>query len=327
MYKIALTRPVSDWGMEYLASRATLKVIDARDKETVLLNCDGMDALVGRGISEIDDDFFAQLKARGVRVVASHGTGLDGLDLDAATAHDIAVVYAPGANSRSVAEYTIAAMTAMIKQIHLCTQSAHDGDYSYRWSYRAPEFLGMKIYVIGFGNIGKKVARMCQGLDMRVAAYDKYLPKEVFDEMGVEYCANIFDGLADADVVSIHTPITPETRGIANAEMFDRMKPSAYFINTARGELMDEGEVIKRVNDGRLAGAVLDANSFDTGTPNPDLEACRKIIYSCHIAAMTDQALNAMARDCADGIFAVLDGKRWEKTANKDVFDKLGFDK
>lgn len=325
MYKIALTRPVSDWGMKYLSAKAELMVINAREPESILSRCDGMDALISRGIDGMDERFFKSLSEKGVKVVAAHGTGLDGYDLAMATKYGIPVVYAPGANSRSVAEYTVAAMIAMIKEINLCTEHAHDGDYSYRWGYRTRQFEGMRVYVIGFGNIGRKVASMCQGLGMTVAVYDRYLSREAIEAADVVYCKDIYDGLADADIVTIHVPLTEETRGIANAGMFDKMKPGAYFVNTARSDLMDEDEVVRRVNDGRFGGAVLDATAFDHGRPNPNTEACRKIIYSCHIAAMTKESLDAMAKDCADGIFAILNHERWEKTANKEVYDKLNW--
>lgn len=325
MYHIALTNAVSDWGMEYLRRFAEIETLGTRDPQGIVAGATGMDAVLCRGIDDMSETFFKGLAENGVRVCASHGTGLDGCDLEAATKYGIPVVYAPGANSRAVAEFTVSIMLTMIKKINMLTEQAHRNDLSNKSTYCVRQFKGMNLYVVGFGNIGRQVAQMCQGLGMAVSAYDKYLPKEKIEELGCKYCADVFDGLADADIVTIHTPLTEETKGIANAKMFDRMKPGAFFVNTARPGLMDEDEVITRVEDGRLSGAALDATSFDSGTPNPRLLGCEKIVLSYHIASRTDEAMDAMAKDCADGIEAVLNHKRWSRTANPEVYDILGY--
>ena len=325
MYHIALTNAVSDWGMEYLRRFAEIETLGTRDPQGIVAGATGMDAVLCRGIDDMSETFFKGLAENGVRVCASHGTGLDGCDLEAATKYGIPVVYAPGANSRAVAEFTVSIMLTMIKKINMLKEQAHRNDLSNKSTYCVRQFKGMNLYVVGFGNIGRQVAQMCQGLGMTVSAYDKYLPKEKIEELGCKYCADVFDGLADADIVTIHTPLTEETKGIANAKMFDRMKPGAFFVNTARPGLMDEDEVITRVEDGRLSGAALDATSFDSGTPNPRLLGCEKIVLSYHIASRTDEAMDAMAKDCADGIEAVLNHKRWSKTANPEVYDILGY--
>lgn len=326
MFKVVLTRAVSDWGMEYLRRFAQIEIAPSGIKPSELpAYCQGRDALLCRGIGAMDEMFFKQLSEGGVKVVASHGTGLDGCDLKAAAKYHIPVVYAPGANSRSVAEYTVALMLTMIKEIHCVTETAHTGDFSNSWRYKTREFKGMNLYIIGFGNIGRQVAQMCQGLGMRVAAYDKYLTREQIESYGCKYCAELYDGVPDADIVTIHTPLTEESRGIAGKKMFDMMKPGSYFVNTARPDLMDEDEICDRLESGQLAGAALDAASIDKEDPNPRTIANKKIVLSYHVAARTTEALDAMAKDCADGIEAVLHHQRWAKTANPEVYDKLGW--
>ena len=324
MYKIVLSRAVSDWGMEYLKRFAEVEVAPPNTKTLGLVDlCQGRQALLCRGIGDMSREFFEGLAKAGVKVVASHGTGLDGCDLQAATEFGIPVVYAPGANARSVAEYTVTLMLTMLKELHLVNEVAHSGDLSKAWQYQTREFKGMKLYVIGFGNIGRQVAQMCMGLGMTVSAYDKYMTKEQSEQYGCQYCEGLYDGVAEADIVSVHTPLTEETRGLANKEMFDMMKPGSYFVNTARPDLMDEDVICDCLESGKLAGAALDASSLDKENPNPRILANKKIVLSYHVAARTAEALDAMAKDCSDGIEAVLNHCRWPKTANPEVYDKL----
>lgn len=326
MNKIVLTRAVSDWGMEYLQRFAQVEVAPPHTKTLDLpALCEGKQALLCRGIGDMSRAFFEGLAKAGVQVVASHGTGLDGCDLKAATEFGIPVVYAPGANARSVAEYTVALMLTMIKEIHCVNETAHSGDLSTAWMYQTREFKGMKLYVIGFGNIGRQVAQMCMSLGMQVSAYDKYMTREQIEQYGCTYCEGLYDGVPDADIVSVHTPLTEETRGLAGKEMFDLMKDGSYFVNTARPDLMDEDVICDCLESGKLAGAALDAASLDKANPNPRTLANKKIVLSYHVAARTTEALNAMAKDCADGIEAVFNHCRWAKTANPEVYDKLGW--
>lgn len=326
MYKIAMTKALSPRAMEYLRQFAQPVVLDEMDPGKILRRLDGVDALIFRGNVPVGEDFFRGLKERGVKVYAKHGTGLDGIDLDAAAELGIPVVFAPGANARSVAEYTVAAMLAMIKQIPQVSQKSHNGDISYRWTYRTRQFEDMTVYVIGYGNIGRQVGKMCMGLGMKVLAYDKFMTQEQIEATGAGYAAGILDGLSRADVVSIHTPLTPGTENLVSAEFLDKMKPGAYFVNTARPELMDETEICRRLADGRLAGATFDACSIESGAPSrTGLEEAENLIFSCHIAAQTAEAVDAMGMDCVQGILAVLRGERWKKTANMSVYDVLGY--
>lgn len=326
MYKIAMTKALSSKAMEYLKTFAEPVVLDETDPEKILPMLDGVQGLIFRGNVPVSDRFFREMKNRGVRVYAKHGTGLDGIDLAAAQKYGIPVVFAPGANARSVAEYTVAAMLAMIKQIPQVNALSHQGDISYRWSYRSRQFENMTVYIIGYGNIGRQVAKMCLGLGMQVLAYDKFMTKDQIESTGAHWVPGIPDGLGAADIVSVHTPLTEETNGLVSGAFLDAMKPGAYFVNTARPELMDEQEVCARLKNGRLAGAAFDACSIENGAPSKTgLEEVKELIFSCHIAAQTEEAVDAMGMDCVQGIMAVLRGERWKKTANPGVYDVLDY--
>lgn len=249
MYKIAMTKALSPGAMEYLTKFAEPYVLNEMEPEKILARMDGMDALIFRGNVAVGEAFFRGLKECGVRVYAKHGTGLDGIDLAAAERLGIPVVFAPGANARSVAEYTVAAMLAMLKQIPQVNERSHRGDVSYRWTYRTRQFENMTVFVVGFGNIGRQVAKMCMGLGMKVIAYDKFMTREQIEDTGSAWAAEIPDGLKRADIVSIHTPLTRETDNLVSAPFLNAMKPGAYIVNTARPELMDEREICCRLKD------------------------------------------------------------------------------
>lgn len=326
MYKVAMTKALAPGAMHDLAGFAEAYVLNETEPEKILAKMDGMDALIFRGNVAVNKGFFQGLKERGVKVYAKHGTGLDGIDLEAAEALGIPVVFAPGANARSVAEYTVSLMLAMIKQIPQVNEQSHQADISYRWTYRTKQFRDMTVFVVGYGNIGRQVAKMCMGLDMRVIAYDKFMPREKIEATGALWVSSIPEGLKQADIVSIHTPLTEETAGLVSAPFLDDMKPGAYLVNTARPELLDEREICRRLEDGSLAGAAFDACSIESGAPSKTgLENARNLIFSCHIAAQTEEAVEAMGMDCIQGILAVLQGKRWAKTANPRVYDVLGY--
>lgn len=327
MPKIAITKPLSEAGMAYAAAHAEITVLDTRDPAEVLekLAADPVDALIARWLP-MDAAFMRGFAKTGCKALAKFATGLDACDLEAATECRIPVVYAFGANARSVAEYTVAMMLSMYRDIPKCDRRSHAGSNAYgKGGYLSHEFFGKKLYIVGFGNIGRQVGKMCAALGMRIAAFDKFLPRERVEAEGAEYCARMEDGLPDADIVSIHMPLTEETRGIVNAAFLDRMKPGAYLVNTARGGVIDENEIVRRLNDGRLGGAAFDASSIDDGEVNEALCKCENLVLSAHVAAMTEESLEGMAKLCVDGILSVLNRERWRITANPQVYDLLGF--
>ena len=325
MYKIAVTRPMAPAAMEYASRFGEVTVLDTIDPDEVLakLRENPVDALIARW-TRLDEKFIAGFKATGGKVLAKHGTGVDSCDLNAATKAGIPIVYAFGANARAVAEYTVAMILAAYKKLTYCDRHSHSGDNSYgKTTYTCKEILGKKLYIIGFGNIGRQVAEMCKGLGMQVCAYDKYLTKEMIEEKGVACCVNLYDGLKDADIVSIHMPLTDETKGIVNRDFLQHMKDGSYFINAARADLMDENAVIDCLEEGKLAGAAFDACSIDKNIVNPRLCHCENLILSAHIAAMAEEALAHVGEMCVDGVMAALNQKRWKVTANPAVYDVL----
>lgn len=325
MVKIAVTRPMEAAAMQYAAQFAEVVNLDTIEPAEILarLKENPADALIARW-TRLDRYMIEGFKACGGKVLAKHGTGVDSCDLDAATAAGIPIVYSFGANSRAVAEYTVAMILAAYKKLPYCNQHSHAGDNSYgKTTYSCKEFLGKTLYVIGFGNIGRQVSQMCRGLGMQVRAYDKYLSPERIEAEGIVCCKDLYEGLKDADIVSIHAPLTDETRNMVNADFLERMKHGSYLINAARADLMDEEAVIDFLDSGRLAGAALDACSIDKNIVNERLCKCENVTLSAHIAAMAEESLERVGKMCVDGILAVMEQQKWKVTANPAVYDVL----
>lgn len=321
MYHIALTQSLSDEGMEYLKKFAVPHVIGSNVPEVIVKYLNNMDALISRG-GEINEWFLEKAAKSGIKVIGKTAVGLDSVDLSAATRIGIPIVYTPGANARSVAEYAVTCMLVMQKKVLDNDRQVRNGNYQFRFDYKSQEFSGKNVYLIGFGNIGREVAKMCTGLSMHVAIYDKYVSRKTIETQGYTYINDMYSGFIDADFISLHIPLTPETENIIDAKAFDMMKPTAYLINTARGGLVDEQELVSRLESDQLAGAAVDAIATEPNVCDSPLVRSDKVILSPHIAAQTSEAMFRSAKDCVDGIIAVLRGQKWPKVGNSDVYDR-----
>lgn len=248
-----------------------------------------------------------------VRVVSRHGAGVDNVDLDFCRAKGIRVTYAPEANTMSVAEHTVGLIVAAAKNMRSCDGSARRGQFAVRNTGYGIELEGKTLGVVGLGRIGRLVARkMTRAFDMRVLGYDPYLACAVQDLDWITLTS--LDELLDrADVVSVHAPLTPETRHGIGPEQLKRMRAGAYLVNCARGGVVDEDALISSLRAGHLAGAALDVFETEPLPADHPLTAMENVLLTPHMAAHTQESLDRMASDAAEGIVAVLQGMepRW----------------
>ena len=218
--------------------------------------------------SSLFDDAFMQ-KVPNLKVIARTGIGVDKISIPDATARGIAVVNAPDVPTRATAEHAITLMFAITKHLRRVEHLLENGERRDIYSeHRAIEIEGLRLGVVGLGRIGRKVAGYGRGLGMSVVGFDPFLSDEQFAELQVEPAATLEGLLSTSDVVTLHLPATPETHHLMNAERFAQMKPGAYFINTARGSLVDEAALLAALERGHLHGAGLDV--FDPEPPSPD---------------------------------------------------------
>ena len=240
-----------------------------------------------------------------LRVIARYGVGVDKVDLAAARDKGIVVTNTPGANAGAVAELAVGLMLSLARSIPHANAATKAGGFS-RLDGIALE--GKNVGLLGLGAIGKQVARRLQGFDCTVLAFDPAPDARFAEAHGVALCSQE-EVVSRADFLSLHLPVLPETRGVANAAFLRRMKRGAFLINTARGELVDETALLEALQSGHLRGAALDAFVVEPpGADNP-LLALSQVIVTPHTGAHTDGATNAMGwmalRDC----LAVLRGE------------------
>ncbi len=243
--------------------------------------------------------------ADALKVIARYGVGVDRIDLEAARARGIVVTNTPSANAGSVAELTIGLMIALARSIPAADAATKAG----RWPRLTGVALeGKTIGLIGFGSIGQQTARHLQGFDCRILIYDPAVTPEAAHSYQVEWAA-LEEVAAQADFLSLHLPLTPTTRGMVNADFLGRMKPGAFLVNTARGELIDDEALIGALSDGRLRGAALDVFSSEPPDPRHPLLRLPNVIVTPHAGAHTDAAMNAMGWSALRDCLAVLRGE------------------
>lgn len=259
--------------------------------------------------------------APNLRVIGRSGIGYDSIDIDAANERGIPVVIAPHCNADSVAEHTLALMFALASNLVECHNEAVKGNFEIRNSQKGFELQGRTVGIIGFGDIGKRVGRLCQGLRMKLLAYDPYCPPEDIAAHGAKQCLKLSELLSSSDIVTIHTPLNPETRGMIRMEQLRMMKPGSLLINCARGGIVDEADLITALKDRVLAGAGIDVTVEEPLQANNPLCSAPNLILSPHSAAQTQEATIRAASMCAEGCIAVLHGKRWPAVANPEAYN------
>ncbi|NLI80559.1 MAG: phosphoglycerate dehydrogenase [Deltaproteobacteria bacterium] len=259
------------------------------------------DALVIRSATKVTADIIEA--ARNLKVVARAGIGLDNVDIAAASKRGIVVMNAPEGNVITTAEHAIALILALSRNIPQAYHSMRAGKWEKK-RFQGREVHNKVLGIIGIGRIGRIVAERAKGLRMNVIAYDPYISPDVVEELGIEYVQ--FDELlARADYITVHTPLTRETRGILNAEAFRKVKKGVYVINCARGGIVNEEDLYEAIQAGIVAGAALDVFVQEPPTGNP-LIALEQVIATPHLGASTDEAQENVAIGVADQVIDYL---------------------
>jgi D-3-phosphoglycerate dehydrogenase len=258
--------------------------------------------------------------APNLKVISRTGTGVDNVDVPAATERGILVLNTPDANTITVAEHTVAFIGALTKYLVFLDSETRQGKFKIARRYYLPVDLdGKTLGIIGYGRIGKQVSKKCMAaFNMKVIIYDPYISDDVIAPGVVRY--NDEEKVyKEADVLSLHVPMTDETRDHVGEKRLSLMKPSAFLVNTARGHIVDEMYVCKMIDEGRLAGA-----GFDVLADEPPLEddpflKNPKTIVSPHSAALTKECTVRVACEAAQGIVDYLEGRM-----PKSIFNRKG---
>jgi D-3-phosphoglycerate dehydrogenase / 2-oxoglutarate reductase len=253
-------------------------------------------------------------------VISRTGGGLNNVDVDAATDHRVVVCGVKGPQDRFVAEHAVSMMGALAKQFFYLDEQTRRGNFKSRFEYRPVGLTGKRLGLIGLGRIGKLVANICiAGFGMEVWAYDPYVNYGTFKETVILLTREIDDVIKTADFLSLHVPVTEKTKNLMGRREFELMKPTAFVINTSRGEIIHEPALIDVLNKGRIAGAGLDVFEKEPLDHENPLLQMKNVILSPHSAALTKDSVVKLAEGAAENVLGVLDGKppsfspNWDK--------------
>jgi D-3-phosphoglycerate dehydrogenase len=260
------------------------------------------------------------LQNSSVKIIAKHGVGVDNIDLEAATELGIPVTVTPNANAVSVAELTIGFIFALSKKLI----DLHNNLYQKRQfvSNVGLELHGKILGIVGFGSIGKEVAKRALCLGMRVLVYDPYVEESNLRELGVEK-TELDELLRQSDFVSLHVPLNESTRHLIDREKISLMKRTAYLINTARGGVVDEKALAEAFKSGQIAGAALDVFDVEPLPADSPFFDCPNVIMTPHVGAHTYEAILRMNMMAAESIVDFFNGKIPKHVVNRDVITKL----
>jgi D-3-phosphoglycerate dehydrogenase len=261
------------------------------------------DAIVIRSATKLTADVIE--RAERLKVIGRAGVGIDNVDVGAATRRGIVVANAPESTVVSAAEHTIGLLVALARNIPQAHAALKEGRWE-RSRWGGIELADKTLGVLGFGRIGRQVARRALGLGMRVVGYDPFVAPERFRELGAEYAETPAEVLAAADFLTLHLPLTDDTRGFVDAAAIEQMRPGVRIVNAARGELVDEHALAEAVRSGKVAGAALDVFSAEPYTG--ELLELENVVVTPHLAASTEEAQDRAGLIVAEQVAAALEG-------------------
>jgi D-3-phosphoglycerate dehydrogenase len=304
MDRILVTEKIGDAGIETLRTAAQVDVRLDLTPETLMEVLPQYDALVVRSQTKVTDTVLGA--GTRLRVVGRAGTGVDNIDLNAATRRGIMVVNAPASNSVAVAELTIALLLDLARQIPQAHASLASGKWE-RGKFMGTEVRGKTLGLLGLGRIGAEVARRARPLEMNLLAYDPFISPDRAAQLGVRP-VTLDELLRESDVVSLHMPLMDSTRNLINAERLGQMRRGAWLINCARGGIIDEAALYEALESGQIGAAALDVWAKEPPTGSP-LVGHPRVIGLPHLGASTEEAQALSAADVAEGIVDALAGR------------------
>ncbi len=247
-----------------------------------------------------------------LKVISRHGVGFDNIDIDALNKRGIPLALAVGSNDESVAEQAMFLILSLYKQGALYHQAVRDGCFDFRQRPNSTELKGKSILIIGFGRVGRQVAFRATAFKMNIFAIDPYIDEQEMAYFGVTPITALASILPTLDIITLHCPLTSETKYMINEDILAKMKPSALIINTARGGIINEDDLLQSLTTNQIAGAGLDV--FDNEPPDSShpLLKLPNVVLSPHCAGVTKESLVAMARISAMNLLAGLDGNLTE---------------
>lgn len=277
------------------------------------------DGLIIRSATRADAELLSH--APRLKAIARAGVGVDNVDLDAATERGVVVMNTPDGNTISTAEFTFAMMLALSRHV---SSAAHDLGAG-RWerkAYVGSELRGKTLGIVGFGRIGRAVAKRAIAFEMDVIAYDPYVPGDMVADLGVTL-VDLDTLYRQSDYITLHSLITEETRGMINAESIVKMKNRVRIINAARGPLINDADLADAIKSGKVAGAALDVYAVEPPPADHPLIGLPNVLHTPHLAASTTDAQVNVGVDAARLIVEALTTSRYQNVCNQEVLTTL----
>lgn len=325
MYKVLITDPLSEFGIQQLLDASDVEVVRKTNlSPSDLLEIIGdYDALLVRSQTQVTADVFAAGKK--LKAVGRAGVGVDNIDINAATQAGVPVINAPDGNTISTAEHSFAMLMAVARNIPQAHKKLADGTWD-RKSFQGVELNKKVLGIIGMGRIGSEVAKRAKAFGMTVMGYDPFMTEERAQKMGVTN-ASVDEICRQADFITVHTPLTKETRHIISSREFDKMKDGVRLINCARGGIIDEKALYEAITTGKVAGVALDVYEEEPPVDNP-LIGLPQVVHTPHLGASTVEAQENVAVDVSEEILKVLRGQPFKNAVNlpsipADVMEKV----
>ena len=310
--KVFISEPIHQKGLELLDD--IVEIVEAPDtsKKTVLSLIKDCQAAILRATTQFDAEVINT--ARNLRIIARTGVGYNNVDLAAASNRGIYVTLTPGANTTTVAEHVLTMILTLGKQVFFMDLAVREGQWNNRFSNFQMDVSGKTVGIIGLGAIGQEVARLCDGLGMLVLAYDPFTT----DFSGSKRTDNLQDIFRESDFVTLHCPVLPATRHLVNKEYLSMMKTTAYLINSSRGALINETDLVEALQDQRICGAALDVFENEPLRPDHPLAGLSNVILSPHCAGSTVESNERIAVMAAQAVLDTLEGKRPKHICNEN---------
>ncbi|MGC8850252.1 MAG: hydroxyacid dehydrogenase [Candidatus Bathyarchaeia archaeon] len=308
-FRVLVTEPIHPDGIKLMEERG-LRVVSLQPgsgEEDLLKGMVGADALVTRGGLRVSRE--AMKGSEKLRAIGVHGVGVDHIDLQAARELGIVVFNTPAALTETVAEMTIAIMLSLLRRVVSGDKAVRSGQWSRKYTdLIGTELMGKTVGIIGLGRIGEAVARRLRPFGVRMIYHDLRDRSDLEQELGIRK-VSLEELLRQSDVITIHLPLTSETKGLISKREFDLMKEGVYLVNTARGGVVVQRDLIDALGSGKVSGAALDVFEKEPLEMENPLIAMDNVILTPHLGASSHEAMRRMALEVAEGIIRISRGE------------------
>ncbi len=257
---------------------------------------------------------------RSCEFVMTLSVGYDCVDVEAATHLDIPVSNCPSYCTEDVANHAMALLLAVSRKLHSTAAQVSKGNWEYAYAKPIFRYTGRQLGIIGFGKIGRSVVAKARGLGFEIAAYDPYVADDIFDKFGVRRSYELDELLSNADYVTIHAPLTGETRHLLDRTAFARMKPDSIIVNTARGPIVDQHALVEALDHGVIGGAGVDVLESEPPAKDDPILSCENALITPHIAWYSEESFDANKVLGMDELIRVLDGGRPRYVVNPSIY-------